>query len=186
MRIRLIIPLTIASWLATTSTAAGQHVPEVADHDVRSAATAALDWFMTRPNPLGPRERTLVISDLTTRYTSALDDAGSYRLEAASRRDLRLRGAALERIAARAGVPIRTCDDLSNDLSLCEIPQPWVWLIIHNPGIRGNRAVILLELLEHEDRGEDNPVMGAEIWEVFLSRDKGVWKVDRAAITAVS
>lgn len=181
MKVAIIVSL--ASIIGTTALASAQ-VTHLAAPEDRNAAVAVLDWFLSRDN--APSSERLVISTHTSARALLLGSGHNYTVSRTTPLDLQLRAGDLRRIVGTAS-NVRTCEELSKvTMSPCAVEGEWVWLVLDKPGIRGDRAVVRLEVLEPEYRGEDKPVVSAEIWQIFLQREGGSWRVEHASILGTS
>jgi hypothetical protein len=183
---KVAIVVSLASMITPTALASAQVTQSVAP-EYRNVAVAALEWFLSRDNAPAASGERLVISRHTSARALLLRTGHDYTVSRTTPLDLQLRAGDLRRMVSMSS-DVRTCEELSKaTMSPCAIAGEWVWLVLDKPGIRGDRAVVLLQVLEPEYRGEDNkPVVSAEIWEIFLQREGGSWRVQRASIIGTS
>lgn len=183
---KIAIVMSLMSTIATLAPGCGQVVPLAAPEE-RVAAVAALEWFVSQdPTPVFAGKN-LLISTLTSGIALQLGNGDNYTVVREGRRDLQLRTVDLRGLTASAST-LQRCEKLSHStMSPCAIEGEWVWLVVDRPGIRGDRAVVQLQVLEPEYRGEGyKPVVSVEMWEIFLQRERGLWRVKRASITGTS
>jgi hypothetical protein len=146
--------------------------------DEAHVSVAALEWFVDVIATAGKSGVTLVVSPVTTGFSSSLTPEGGVTLNRRERLNLGLSDAVLDRLSRRSGLAIATCDTLSDAYSLCGIARPWIWLRLSAPTIEGNNAVIVLEelALAFSPDGTE-AALEVSTYDIRLRRENGTWRV---------
>jgi hypothetical protein len=174
----------LGAMLTASSSTAAQQLPPQAGADAKGVAVAVIKHFAEERYLLRDNRGTIVVSNLTTTQNN-VPKGNYYTVEPGPRRDLGLSPAALAAVAGRGNMAIRTCDTLTaKPPSLCGIPKPWVWLIFDHPAITDDRAIIHLQVMGPDfHQVDDPPTLVGTIFDVYLTRHAGQWKVDRVEVT---
>ncbi|GMV07408.1 MAG: hypothetical protein AMXMBFR53_36830 [Gemmatimonadota bacterium] len=162
-------------------------------HEERQVSEAAFRWYMGFDPTLRDAAKTVVISNVSTGGNPRLkrDPADLEASERVSIKRVDLPRTAMSSLRAAAHGPVATCDSFdiaTNDL--CGVAGPWVWLVLSNVDIQGDRATVILQArwleLGAGNQLNQRPWRHVAGHQLMLERDGGRWRVVSFEMTAVS
>jgi hypothetical protein len=157
---------------------AAQEARPVLGRDAVSAGVRSIEWLV---DSIDDSYRSKGLNIVISRKTRALElvtgNVGEVvAVRRGNQRTVDFEAADLQQIERRAGLPVTSCDTLSGT-DLCGIAEPWLWVVVADMSIQGDRATVVLEAtdLAHGPGGQVEP-QGAT-YEVVLQRERGSWRV---------